>query len=148
MIPMPTLPTARVAALLGGLLLAGCAGQQPLYMTGPGTSFDPTEPPGPLAERTVAFPAFEEFTLPNGLDVLVVPHHGQPVVNLNLYVRGGTAADPAVQAGRAGLAAELLTKGTASRSAEEIAETIEGVGGQLNASAGGDWVSVSATVLS
>jgi zinc protease len=147
MIPMPAFPPARVAVLLGGLLLAGCSGPEYVQMTGPGTFIDLTAPPEPLAERTVAFPAFEEFTLPNGLDVLVVPHQGQPVVNLNLYVRGGTAADPAVQAGRAGLAAELLTKGTASRSAEEIAETIEGVGGQLNAGAGGDWLSVSATVL-
>lgn len=107
----------------------------------------PSEPPPPLTERPVAFPAFEEAALSNGLPVLYVEHQGQPVVTATLYVRGGTSADPAEQAGRADLTAELLTQGTATRSAQEIAETIEGVGGRLSASAGGDWMSVSATVL-
>jgi zinc protease len=107
----------------------------------------PSSPPAPLAERPVEFPAFQEMTLPNGLDVVVVEHFGAPVVNINLYVRGGETMDPADQAGRAGLVAELLTKGTATRTAQQIAETIEGVGGRLNASAGSDWMSVSSTVL-
>lgn len=107
----------------------------------------PSEPPPPLAERPVAFPAFEEAALPNGLPLLFVEHHGQPLVTVTLYVLGGSALDPAEQAGRAALVADLLTQGTPTRTAREIAETIEGVGGRLGASAGGDWISVSVSVL-
>src|SRR5256885_12575730 len=44
--------------------------------------------------------------------------------------------------------AELLTKGTANRSAEQIAATIEGVGGSLSASVSEDFLTVSADALS
>ena len=43
--------------------------------------------------------------------------------------------------------AELLNKGTKTRTAEQIAESIDFVGGSLGASAGDDWISVSSTVL-
>lgn len=130
------------AAVLGAALLLALSTTAIAQPADP-----PTTPPPPLAERPVEFPAFQEMTLPNGLQMIVVEHFGQPVVSLNLYVRGGQAVDPAVQAGRASLVADLLTKGTTTRSAQEIAETIEGVGGRLNASAGSDWLSISSTVL-
>jgi len=47
-----------------------------------------------------------------------------------------------------GLAAELLSKGTDSRGAEQIATTIEGVGGTLSASFGDDFLTISADALS
>jgi zinc protease len=105
-------------------------------------------PPAPLAERPLQFPDFQETRLPNGLSMIIVEQPGQPVASINLYIRAGAAADPARQAGRAGMVGDLLTQGTQSRSAREIAETIEGVGGRISASAGGDWLSVSSSVLS
>jgi zinc protease len=105
------------------------------------------QPPPPLPERPLEFPEFREMTLPNGLPVIVIEHGTQPLINVALYVRSGTAAEPAAQAGLAGMTAELLTKGTPTRTASQIAETIEGVGGELNASAGLDWLTVSTTVL-
>jgi zinc protease len=105
-------------------------------------------PPAALAERPLQFPEFRETRLPNGLPMIIVEQRGQPVVNINLYVRSGSASDPAAHAGRAGMVGDLLTQGTQSRSAQQIAETIEGVGGRLTASAGGDWLSVGSTVLS
>jgi zinc protease len=104
-------------------------------------------PPPPLTAVSIDFPEFREVTLPNGLPVLVIERRGQPLVSLSMYVRSGTATDPAERAGLAAMTAEVLTKGTTSRSALELAETIEGVGGTLNASAGGDWSSVSSSVL-
>src|SRR5207247_6284702 len=46
------------------------------------------------------------------------------------------------------LAAELLSKGTDNRSAEQIAATIEGVGGTLSASSAEDFLTISAEALS
>jgi zinc protease len=105
-------------------------------------------PPPPLPERPLEFPPFQELRLVNGLRVIVVEHRGQPLANVNLFVRSGAAAEPAERAGLAGMTAELLTKGTPTRSATEISQTIEGVGGSLNTSAGNDWLTISASVLS
>jgi zinc protease len=106
------------------------------------------EPPPPLADRPLEFPAFRETTLANGLPLLIVEHPGQPVASVSLFIRAGGAAVPPERAGLAGLTADLLTKGTTTRSAEEISRTIEGVGGSLSASATQDYMTISATVMS
>ncbi len=45
------------------------------------------------------------------------------------------------------MVAGLLTKGAGDRTAEQVAETIEGTGGTLQSSAGTDFLSINATVL-
>jgi len=107
----------------------------------------PDAMPGLLPEEPLAFPAFEEFRLANGLQVIHVQHAVQPVANLTIYLRVGGADDPAERAGQAAMAADLLDKGTATRTAEQISEAIEGVGGSLWASADADFLTVSSTVL-
>lgn len=104
-------------------------------------------PPAPLPPRPVAFPAFHERTLRNGARVIVVENHEQPVVTLSLRLASGAKHDPAGKSGVASFTASLLDKGTATRSAAQIAESIDFVGGSLGASAGDDWIDVSATVL-
>ena len=108
----------------------------------------PTTPPKPTRLAPVRFPPFKETTLPNGLALVVIEHHEQPVVSVSLAFRAGGIVDPAGKEGLAELAAELLSKGTATRSAEQIASTIEGVGGHLSASASEDFLTISADALS
>lgn len=105
------------------------------------------EPPPPLPMQAVTFPAYHERTLTNGAAVIVVENHEQPVVTVELRTKGGTAADARDRVGTADLVAELLNKGTKTRSALEIAEAIDFVGGSLDAGAGSDWMNVSATAL-
>jgi zinc protease len=104
-------------------------------------------PPPPLDERPIEFPEFEEFTLENGLRVVVLSYGAQPVMSARLYVPGGRAADEPGTAGLAQLTATVLTRGTRNRTATEISEEIEGVGGSLTANAGQDFFSVSTVVL-
>jgi|GEM_PF-58404 len=104
-------------------------------------------PPPPLPERPIAFPPFTETTLPNGLSVIVVEKSDAPVTTARLYVRTGSAADPVSKVGLADLVARTLTQGTQRRNARQIAETIERVGGNLDASASLDYLTVSANVL-
>lgn len=106
-----------------------------------------TEPPPPLTERSIEFPDFQEFTLANGLRVVVLPYGTQPVMSARLYVPGGQAYTSPDRAGMAELTAEVLTRGTENRTADEISATIEGVGGSLSASAGQDFFTVSTTAL-
>ena len=105
-----------------------------------------TPPPaGPLTPAP--FPPLQEVTLPNGLRILVVESHKQPIVSLSLSFGAGTFHDPAGKEGLADMVAGLLTKGAGQRTAEQIAETIEGAGGSLSAGAGTDFLTVSASVL-
>jgi zinc protease len=101
-------------------------------------------PPPPAAPRSVKFPAPQERTLPNGLRVVVVSRPNTPLVAARLIIRTGGEADPTQLAGLADMTASLLTKGTTTRKATEIAEAIEALGGSINA--GARWDSSSASI--
>jgi zinc protease len=105
------------------------------------------QPPAPLPLRPVSFPAFTERKLANGAQVIIVEDQKAPVVSLSLRIRSGSAADPAEKVGTASFTAALLDKGTTTRSAREIAESIDFVGGTLSAGASADWTNINATVL-
>lgn len=106
------------------------------------------QPPAPLPAQAIRFPAYSETQLPNGLRLLVVENHALPVANLDLYVRSGYAADPQDRLGLAQMTAALLDKGTPTRTAVQIAETVEGVGGSIGAFTGADNITLSVGVLS
>ena len=108
----------------------------------------PTRPPAPIRLRPVQFPPFREVALPNGMTLLLVENHEQPTLSVSLSFRAGSVYDPAGKEGVAAIVAELLTKGTPTQNAEQIAADIEGVGGSIGASAGDDFLAVSADVLS
>lgn len=91
--------------------------------------------------------AVERWVLSNGLTVLFVERHAIPALQVHLVIKTGSVADPAGRTGLAALTAGVLAKGTATRSAVEIAEAIDFVGGSLGTEATEDFSSVSLTVL-
>jgi zinc protease len=95
-------------------------------------------PPQPLPAREVKFPPYEIRTLDNGLRVLTILHHEQPVVTMRLIVGAGAAEDPQGKAGLANLLGSLLDQGTATRTAQEIADQIDTIGGALGTGSGSD----------
>jgi zinc protease len=103
--------------------------------------------PAPLGELTSTFPPFETFKLSNGMEVIFVEQHEVPKLHLELVVGGSNPAAPANKQGVADLMAGLITKGTTTRSAAQIAESIESVGGSLDSNAALEWTSVSVDVL-
>jgi len=100
---------------------------------------------GGVAAQTPA--PVTRVTLKNGLSVTVVPSKRLPLVDLRLTARAGSAYDPAGKEGLARLTAELLTQGAGKRSAQDVAEAIEFVGGSLSASAGTEQFAVALEVL-
>ncbi|MDT5062754.1 MAG: zinc protease [Acidobacteriota bacterium] len=115
----------------------------------PATSLAQQEmPPPPSAPRSVHFPKPVEKTLKNGLRVIVVEREGVPLVSAQLLVRAGGETDPQQLSGLAQMTATLLTKGTTTRSATEIAQAIEALGGTLNSGARWDASSVSTNIMS
>lgn len=95
-------------------------------------------PPRPLPARQVNFPPYEIRTLANGMQVIAVPHHEQPSVAMRLLVRAGAAQDPEKKAGVSYLTAHMLDQGTRARSAEQIADDIDSIGGLLTTGAASD----------
>jgi zinc protease len=111
------------------------------------TSWPSEGPPQPLPARDVRFPPYEIRTFANGLQAVVVQHHEQPLVMLRLVVRAGAAQDPAGREGTAMLTAALLDQGTATRSAGQVADAIDFIGGALNSGAGTDLSYVNVLVM-
>jgi zinc protease len=107
----------------------------------------PTEPPPPMPLTRLGFPPFREARLGNGLTVVLVENRKLPIVSIQLSIPTGSVHDPSGKQGVASMAGDLLTKGTATRSADEIAAAIEGAGGSLTASSGEDFFTLAATVL-
>ncbi|HVC21009.1 MAG TPA: insulinase family protein [Vicinamibacterales bacterium] len=104
-------------------------------------------PPPPLPAHEVPFPPYEVQHLDNGLQVVVVQHHEQPVVSMRLIVRAGSAEEPRDQLGLANLEANLLDQGTTTRTAEQIANAIDSIGGGLDTGAGVDLTYGSVLVM-
>ena len=95
-------------------------------------------PPPPAAPRQASVPQPVERTLENGLRVIVVPKPGVPLVSARLMVRTGSEADPRGLGGVAQLTASLLTQGTKTRNATQIARAVEALGAELQAQASFD----------
>jgi zinc protease len=76
-------------------------------------------------------PPLQRATLSNGLKVVLAERHNVPVVHFNLLVDAGHAADSLAQPGTANLALNLLTEGTTTRDALQIAARAEDLGAHL-----------------
>lgn len=107
----------------------------------------PSKPPAPAPLAPVRFPPFAESTLPNGMRLLVVESHAQPVLSVTLSFPAGDVTDPAGKEGLATLAAQVLTKGAGARTGDQISSAIEGVGGSLSATSGDDFFTAGFDVL-
>jgi zinc protease len=104
--------------------------------------------PAAGALRPFDFPKAASKTLANGLRVFVVTDHREPAVAARLVLlSAGSVKDSPSMPGVAQMTANLLTQGTEKRSAREIAETIDFVGGTLQAAAGRDATTVTLDVV-
>ncbi len=102
-------------------------------------------PPAPSATHEISFPEPKESKLDNGLRVIMVERPSLPLLAAHLLVRSGSEVDPANLAGAASMTGALLTKGTEKRTAPEIANAIESLGGSIES--GARWDSSGATVI-
>jgi zinc protease len=85
--------------------------------------------PGPAPE--VMFPELQRATLSNGLKIILAERHAIPVVNCNLIVNAGYAADQFAAPGTARLAMDMLDEGTKSLNALQISDELARLGADL-----------------
>jgi zinc protease len=86
-----------------------------------------------LAQTTVTSDPPATFTLPNGLQVLVIPDHRTPVVTQMIWYKVGSADETPGKSGLAHFLEHLMFKGTANHPADEFSQTVLRTGGNENA---------------
>src|SRR5262249_14789431 len=116
------------AALLGLALALAAAPAAP----------DRSHPPSPGPPRPLALPEVHRLTLSNGLAVRVLERHELPTAELMVVVRTGAASAPVTKAGLAALTAALLDEGAGGRDALALADALESLGADLEATASWD----------
>ena len=90
--------------------------------------------------RPIKIGTFEEFTLANGLKVIVVENHKLPQISYSLTID----RDPIMEREKAGLsymAGSLLATGTTRKTKAEIDDAVDFIGGSLSTSATGGFAS-------
>lgn len=102
------------------------------------------QPPTPAAPRSIKVPAIQTEKLANGQEIAVAERKNVPLVTVSLLIRSGAANED--KDGLANTTAALLTKGTKTRNATQIAEAIEFLGGNINARANWNSTVVSVNV--
>jgi zinc protease len=132
--------TFVVAALALGVMTAVAVGQT-------AQSWPREFPPRPLQPRPVSFPPFEVRKMANGLTVVLVSQNEQPAISVRMIVRAGAAQDPKSKMGLAMLTATLLDQGAGNRTAQQLADEVDFIGGILSTGAGTDLSFVNTVVM-
>ncbi len=91
-----------------------------------------------------ATPPVADFRLDNGLRVLVVEKDGLPLVSARLSFEAGSGDEVPGKSGVAIMTGALLTQGTTTRTAPQIATEIEQLGAQIGTNPGVDFSTVYA----
>jgi zinc protease len=81
----------------------------------------------------------QEFTLQNGMQVVVIPNHRAPVVTHMIWIRVGGADNLPGRSGMAHYFEHLMFKGTKTMAAGDYSKTIKTLGGNDNAFTGQDY---------
>ena len=92
-------------------------------------------------------PSPDQMTLPNGLKVVVARSSDLPLVAARLTVRAGASSDAADKSGTANMMSDVITEGTATRSAQQIASESEALGTEVDASSAMESSSLNLSVV-
>lgn len=148
---LPSAACAQTQSQSGSQSQSSSAQQENEHGTGvvpPGIKLIPTMPPAQPG-ALFQFPHADTRTLANGLRVFVVTDHRLPAVAIRLVLMSaGTIHDPKGMPGIASMTASMLTQGTETRSAQQFAQAIDFVGGEVSAQADDDSTSAIAVVVS
>ncbi|HMA73887.1 MAG TPA: pitrilysin family protein [Xanthobacteraceae bacterium] len=86
-----------------------------------------------VASAAAGGPEIANFTLQNGLEVVVIPDHRTPVVTHMIWYKVGSADETPGKSGLAHFLEHLMFKGTAKNPAGRFSQTLATIGGQENA---------------
>jgi predicted Zn-dependent peptidase len=107
----------------------------------------PAGRPHSIPDASVTQATIIRDVLPNGLRLLTerMPHVRS--VSIGVWLARGSRHEPVEQSGIAHFVEHMLFKGTSTRSAEDIAQTIDSIGGQMDAFTAKEYASYYIKVL-
>lgn len=151
-------PEQRTVGMFEPTQIAGTAGAgasgtgQTAESFNAGPPVDPAQvakylPPIDAATASAKQTLPKDFTLSNGLRVLLLPDPSTPTVTLSGHIKAGTEFDPAQVGGLASLTAENLMNGTNNKDALQLAKTLEDRGASLGFIASREGVEIAGTSL-
>ncbi len=111
------------------------------------SSFDRTDEPPYGETPVVAAPAVWRGELANGLRLFGIVDGELPLVRFELSIDGGHLLDDPDKPGVANLVAELLTKGTATKTTAELEDAIAALGAEIFVGAGDEAIQFSGQTL-
>lgn len=112
-----------------------------------GIEADRSSLPEPEEPKPAVFPAARRTTLDSGLDLVVVERPNIPVIDFNLIVDSGYAADRPEYQGEASMTMAMLDEGAGDLESLEISEQLALLGASLAAGASLDSASVGLSAL-
>ncbi len=115
-----------------------------LFILGCGRTWHHISPPIPTSTGT---PHIEREILENGMTLLILERRSLPILTVDIKLRGGAMYDTERLAGIANLTSKLLTEGTVRRTATQISEEIDFIGGRLTTLCGDDYAGARLTIL-
>lgn len=130
---------AFAAACLAAPLVSGAT---PAFAQDNFPPAPPIAPPKPFK-----LPATETFTLPNGLEVTLVPYGVAPKTVVSLRVFAGSLNE-GEDTWLADVTGEMMKEGAGGRSAQAMATAAAGMGGDLNVAVGPQQTTIAMNVLS
>jgi len=104
-------------------------------------------PPAGGPPKPFHLPEIQRFSLPNGLQVTMVPYGSIPKVEISVAVRAGNLNESASQISLADITGELMKEGTKSETSEQVAQEAASMGGSVDVSVGPDVTTISSDVL-
>jgi len=104
--------------------------------------------PAPPKPAELALPPVQRFTLKNGLQVIVVSRKDLPVVSFGIAIQAGGYDEQRDHLGVSDFVAAMLRRGTKTRSADDISNAIDFVGGSLDAAATNEGTTAGCSALS
>ncbi|MEX2479070.1 MAG: pitrilysin family protein [Gracilimonas sp.] len=111
------------------------------------SSFDRTEEPPYGESPDLKVPEVWEAQLSNGLDIYGIENYELPLVEFEISIKGGLMLENPEKAGVSNLLAELMTKGTANKTPEELEEAIDMLGANISANSGRQSMTVRGNTL-
>jgi zinc protease len=132
--------TSMALGIPAAALMFGVAGS-------PATAQKQSPPEGGPA-KAFTIPAHQNYTLPNGLKITLVPYGNIPKVTVSLAVNAGSIDEGAGHGGVAGITGELLKEGTTTLTPQQLADATANMGSTLDVSVSEDQTIAGLDVLS
>jgi predicted Zn-dependent peptidase len=106
-----------------------------------------TAPAAPPADAAVKLPPFTKLQLKNGMTLLLMEKHDVPLISMTVMIKTGSVADAPGKEGLAAVTADLLKRGTKTRSSEQIASDLDYTGGEFAMSGSLDFTAGNAEFM-